>query len=115
MTPGAPEPQVEQPGTAARTLVSLTVLEGPLTVRHLSVETHDVLIGRGSDCDIQLPDPTASRRHARLRYAQSQWFLQDQGSGAGTFVNGKPIIAGQLNAGDLIEIGELTFRFETLE
>src|SRR3972149_2501026 len=41
-------------------------------------------IGRSSQNSLQVPDPRVSRLHARIRYAQGAWFIQDQDSAAGT-------------------------------
>lgn len=68
------------------------------------------LIGRGSRANLSLTDRSISVQHARLRYAQGTWFIQDQSSN-GTFVNGQQINATSLNTGDQIRIGETTFIF----
>jgi pSer/pThr/pTyr-binding forkhead associated (FHA) protein len=70
-----------------------------------------LLIGRGSACDLRLDDRSVSRQHARLRYAQGAWFIQDQGSRGGTYVNGAPVTACRLNSGDVIKIGNTSLIF----
>src|ERR1700751_1771423 len=45
------------------------------------------LIGRSPDCAIFLDDVTVSRRHAVLLEREGRWFVEDQGSLNGTFVN----------------------------
>jgi pSer/pThr/pTyr-binding forkhead associated (FHA) protein len=69
-------------------------------------------MGRGFACAIQLTDPTISRRHALFRYAEGAWYIQDQGSKSGTFVNGKKIQAARLSPGDSIEIGDTKLIFQ---
>ncbi len=71
----------------------------------------DFIIGRASDSQLQLADPRVSRRHARIRYAQGAWFIQDQNSAAGTFVNGRSTPATRLHPGDQIKIGETILIF----
>jgi hypothetical protein len=68
-------------------------------------------IGRSSQNSLQIPDTRVSRQHARIRYAQGAWFIQDQGSAAGTSVNGQPVQASRLNPGDQIIIGSTTLVF----
>jgi hypothetical protein len=68
------------------------------------------MIGRGSRASLSLPDRSVSVQHARLRFAQGIWFLQDQ-SANGTFVNGEQITATRLSPGDQISIGDTTFVF----
>ena len=52
--------------------------------RH-EVDKRRVVIGRSKDCDIQLADPNASRRHAELRQEGSAYWLVDLDS-----TNGSP-------------------------
>jgi len=91
----------------------LLVQNGEWRSRRLLVEGDNVLLGRSSQCQICLPDKFVSRRHARLRYAQGQWFIQDQGSPGGTFVNGQRVHATRLHDGDIIRIGKTELRFQT--
>ncbi len=93
-------------------IARLIVQNGQWRSRRLLVESDNVLIGRGSHCQICLPDKFVSRRHARLRYAQGQWFIQDQNSTGGTFVNGQRIHATRLNDGDIIRVGKTELRFQ---
>lgn len=51
------------------------------------------IIGRDPGCDIVLPDPFVSRKHARIFYREDQdkWYIEDLGSKNGTYVNGEKI------------------------
>lgn len=68
-------------------------------------------IGRSRGADLRLADAKVSRIHARIRYAQGAWYIQDQGSAGGTFVNGQRIQAKRLANGDRIRIGSSEFEF----
>lgn len=47
-----------------------------------------VVVGRGQDADIVIPDDTVSRRHFELRAdAEGRWFVRDLQSRAGTSIN----------------------------
>jgi pSer/pThr/pTyr-binding forkhead associated (FHA) protein len=70
------------------------------------------LIGRSAACDLRLAETAISRRHALLRFSDGAWYLQDQGSAAGTFVNGVRQAAARLQPGDRITIGSTTFVFQ---
>jgi hypothetical protein len=70
-------------------------------------------VGRGHDCQLQLPGSQVSRLHARFRSGNGSWFIQDQNSSTGTFVNGKRVQAIRLNPGDQIKIGDTTIVFRT--
>ncbi|MFZ1086762.1 MAG: FHA domain-containing protein [Terracidiphilus sp.] len=52
------------------------------------------LIGRGSDCDLVVPEAAVSTRHCRLTQQGSGFVIEDLGSKNGTFVNGKKIASG---------------------
>lgn len=76
----------------------------------VSVDGDTVLIGRGSDCDVRLDDPMASRRHCRLERLGEEVFLVDLGSANGTWIEGQQIDRRPLTAQDIIQIGGTTIR-----
>jgi hypothetical protein len=103
----APPPVYAPPSGGPR----LEVIAGaPLEVFPLMGD--NVAIGRGSECQIHLSEQSVSRMHARLRFAQGSWFIQDQGSSTGTIINGQPVPAGRLNPGDHIILGGVTLIFK---
>ncbi len=73
----------------------------------------ETIVGRLPECDIQLNSNTVSRKHARLSIEGSSYFLEDLGSGNGTFVNGKQITSRvPITPNDRIKFGNLLVRFE---
>jgi pSer/pThr/pTyr-binding forkhead associated (FHA) protein len=48
--------------------------------------TQRIVLGRGAGCDVRLPDPSVSQRHASLRAQGAEFVLMDEGSSNGTFV-----------------------------
>ncbi|HRC07510.1 MAG TPA: DUF3662 and FHA domain-containing protein [Miltoncostaeales bacterium] len=62
-------------------------------------------LGRSRDCDIPISDPNASRQHAEIRHIGLDYFLVDQNSTNGTYVNGQRIRRHALADGDRITIG----------
>lgn len=50
----------------------------------LTLDAPRVLLGRGEGCDIRLPDPSVSHRHASIRQRGSDYVLVDEGSTNGT-------------------------------
>src|SRR5438552_2862150 len=50
-----------------------------------------VLIGRGEDCAVSVPDNSVSRRHARIEQGPGGYYVYDLQSTNGTFVNDKPV------------------------
>lgn len=70
----------------------LVVYEGELSGQRWLIEGDAVLIGRGSDCDVILPERQVSRHHARIeRMAGGVYVLRDLGSKNGTHVNGEEV------------------------
>lgn len=77
------------------------------------VSPGDTVIGRHPDCDIQLQSNTISRRHAKITGDSEQFFVEDLGSGNGTFVNGQRIEGRTaIDNQDRIKFGPLLLRFE---
>jgi hypothetical protein len=68
--------------------------------------TEELLLGRAAGCDIVLTDATVSRRHARLRFRDGSWVLQDLRSTNGTLVNDTWVVRCQPRPGDRLLIGE---------
>jgi hypothetical protein len=85
----------------------LIVYEGELEGQRLLIDQDTVLIGRGSDCDIMLPERQASRQHAQIERNGEGYLLRDLGSKNGTHVNGREVRdeAYRLKDGDEIQIG----------
>ena len=65
-----------------------------------------LLIGRGPECDVVVPDRQVSRHHARVRrMAEGEFQLEDLGSKNGTHVNGVALQAPRrLTDGDVIQV-----------
>jgi len=68
-------------------------------------------VGRDADCDVQLPDDSVSRRHARFEIAGDECVLVDQGSTNGVYVNNQRISRQLLAPGDRVRLGNQIFRF----
>jgi hypothetical protein len=72
----------------------------------------ELVIGRGSMCQMTIDDPMLSRRHVRIDLRDSTPRIEDLGSRNGTQLNGLPLIGrAELADGDRIRIGtqELVF------
>src|SRR5256885_12335862 len=72
------------------TLFPYTTLFRPLdsdkAAPALTFDGPRVVIGRGAGCDVRLPDPSVSHRHATLRTNGPAYQLVDEGSTNGTYV-----------------------------
>lgn len=73
------------------------------------------IIGRGSDCDIVLPDERVSRQHTEIHFNGESYLISDLGSFNGTYLNGKMLgDTHPLENGDQLQIGPVRLRFELL-
>ena len=52
-----------------------------------ATEDHNVVIGRSSQADVTVSDPSMSRTHARVFHEAETWRVEDLGSRNGTTVN----------------------------
>jgi hypothetical protein len=68
-------------------------------------------IGRSPDCDVFLDDVTVSRNHALLVERDGKFFVEDEGSLNGTFVNRRRIDSAELENGDELQIGKYRLTF----
>ena len=74
--------------------VVLELQDQPSNVRRITVR-HDIVIGRGSDCNLRLSAPQVSRRHCFLRVGRDSVSVTDLDSSNGTYIDGVRITAGK--------------------
>ena len=82
------------------------------TGREIAIKP-EMTIGRQPECDLQLTEGHASRRHARLSMTAGAVWLEDLTSANGTFINGARITARvRLSSGDRLrfDIEEYDFK-----
>jgi predicted RNA-binding Zn-ribbon protein involved in translation (DUF1610 family) len=104
------EARASSPGTGRR----LAMREGEERIRVFPIEEGWVRIGRSTKADIQLDDPSVSRRHALLVSEPGRALrVLDDRSLNGVFLNGEPIEWGRLTDGDELRIGR--YRLFALE
>jgi hypothetical protein len=105
-----PEPYTPTPDVTPNGM--LQVLEGEMTGSNIPIQVAKFRIGRGSDNELRImDDKTVSRQHAHIRFADGMWYIQDQNSTTGTFVNKKGVRAQRIYPGDEIAIGDQKFVF----
>src|SRR5215472_10667555 len=62
-------------------------------------------VGRKVDKDLVIPDPRVSRDHAIIVAENQDFYVVDQGSKHGTFVNGEKVQRQKLQRNDRVEFG----------
>ena len=76
----------------------------------ISLDAPRIVIGRGDGCEIRLPDPSVSHRHASIRQRGSDYVVVDEGSTNGTFVGPvrlSPQAPRVIKSGELLRIGRI--------
>ncbi|HWD80126.1 MAG TPA: FHA domain-containing protein, partial [Kribbella sp.] len=109
VVPQYQQPPPQQP--AARRGHPQVMLE--VNGRRRPVNPPGVVLGRGTDADIQINDPGVSRRHAEIRLMPEgpggiRVVLVDLGSTNGTLVNGRRSTEAELTDGSTVRIGNTT-------
>ena len=84
-------------------LVILNQVEG---YRIFELEKETVVLGRGEDADLMLPNISVSRHHAQILWDGQAALIKDLGSSNGTLVNGKLVETVALSSGDEILLGK---------
>ncbi|TCC11836.1 FhaA domain-containing protein [Kribbella soli] len=113
-TPPPPPQQFQQPPPpqqAPRRGHPQVMLE--VNGRRRPVNPPGVVLGRGTDADIQINDPGVSRRHAEIRLMPEgpggiRVVMVDLGSTNGTLVNGRRTTEAELVDGSTVRIGNTT-------
>ncbi|HWI21688.1 MAG TPA: FHA domain-containing protein [Baekduia sp.] len=93
------EPGIYLVGSDGKQTIAIPISEG--TVR----------LGRGFAAEIQIDDPTLSRRHAIIVHENDATTVLDDRSANGTFVNGVQITRQNLSHGDKVTFGRITMRY----
>lgn len=102
-------PKAEFDGADPRLLVERAPGHEPGTA--YEIPGRGATLGRG-DVEIQLEDPFASSRHARITRQGHVLVIEDLGSTNGTFLNDEPLSGPQpLHPGDRIRIGDSEFSY----
>ena len=75
-----------------------------------------VYVGRAESNDLVLRETSVSRRHAMLSPSlEGSWMVRDLGSANGIFLNGKNVKESPLKDSDVLNIGEYSLRYESME
>ena len=89
--------------------LSVTISNG-MTVE-VRLGQKEVKIGRGHEADLQLPDPSVSRLHAKVFRVGRQYFLADLRSRNGTHADGRRITQLSLEDGRMFQVGPFRIHF----
>jgi uncharacterized protein involved in exopolysaccharide biosynthesis len=92
-------------------LAYVVLLSGQQAQRIFTVKRTSVVLGRGEDADIQLPDGSVSQHHARIARQGKNFDVTDLDSTNGTFIRGKRVARATLRNADRITLGTVDLMF----
>ena len=93
----------------AKVVATIIVVDGPDEGREYDLRPGTTIIGRGAECDLQLADASASRRHAKI-VVTDIIEVTDLGSSNGIVVSDEAVDNAILRDGDTFRVGETTFK-----
>lgn len=96
---------ISSPGTQVGSAFPKLVLVQGNEQRDLVLNHTPFGIGRKVDKDLVIADPRVSRDHAVITSENGEFYLEDQGSKHGTFVNGEKVQKHKLQRNDRLEFG----------
>jgi len=70
-------------------------------------------VGRGADCELQLPHSTVSSLHCELALSNDGVHMRDCDSTNGTFINGQPVAEAWLVPGQQVRFGDVELLVES--
>ncbi|HZR33633.1 MAG TPA: SpoIIE family protein phosphatase [Terriglobales bacterium] len=108
---------ISDPGSGA--FPKLLLVQGSET-RPLLLDHSPFTVGRKAEKDLVITDPRVSRDHAVITAENGEFFVIDQGSKHGTFLNGEKVQRARLQTNDRLEFGArdggyLVFQPQTAE
>lgn len=74
-----------------KTILSLQVTTSLGQISKFTHEGPEIIVGRGSECQIRVNDVGISRKHLMIQIKNDQVFLTDLDSSNGTFINEEKI------------------------
>ncbi len=91
--------------------VVLELQDQPSNIKNVTIR-HDIVIGRGAECNLRLSAPQVSRRHCFLRIGVDGAYVSDLDSSNGTYLGGKRLTSGKrytLDDGAILSVGPVRF------
>lgn len=81
------------------------------TSSEINLITSELSFGRGDSHDVVLKVEGVSRNHARVYPGDGTWGVEDLGSTNGVYVNKTKVSQAWLNAGDIVSMGKVHYKY----
>lgn len=92
----------------------LEVIRGDLTEKIRFLRPRSYSVGRARHNDIALNEPSISKNHCRLDHRDGRFYIEDQASLHGVYVNAAKVQRTELTPGCQIQLGNVTLKFSLL-
>jgi two-component system cell cycle response regulator len=111
VTQVTPGPVDEERSGGNDCLVIIYTKEPTLLGKRFVLDGTKINVGRGADNEIVLEGDSVSRRHCHFELRSPTWFVVDNGSTNGTYVNEQQTPESELKNNDRIKVGPTIFKF----
>jgi diguanylate cyclase (GGDEF)-like protein len=102
----------QQESTGNDCVVVIYTKEPGLLGKRFVLDRNKIGIGRGADNYIVLEGDSVSRRHAHIEKRNNRWYVVDDGSTNGTYLNEEQIVReAVLNNSDRLKVGPTILKF----
>ena len=78
----------------------------------VEIDKDKTLVGRDPTCDVVISDGSVSRKHALVERRTAGWFVVDQGSANGTFLDSQRVAESELHSGQELRFGAVAYNVE---
>ena len=92
-------------------MAKLSLKFGDRMLKEVVLSSGIVTVGRLPDNLLCLDNPAVSGHHARIYWENERYFVEDNNSTNGTYLNGQPIRKAELHHGDVIAVGKHSIEF----
>ncbi|MFO0676648.1 MAG: FHA domain-containing protein [Polyangiaceae bacterium] len=90
----------------------LVMLAGPTPGMEYALDRPRMIVGRAEDAEVSINHNSVSRVHCEIHdLGDGRFEILDKGSSNGVHVNGSELRRGLIEAGDVIELGDVRFKF----
>jgi pSer/pThr/pTyr-binding forkhead associated (FHA) protein len=110
-TPPVPARPSAPAGTVSSPPARLVMVSAPAPGAEFSIAKALVRIGRLEELDLCISHRSISREHARITHKEGIFEIEDLQSANGVRVNGSSVKRSALRSGDVLELGQVRFRF----
>ena len=84
-------------------------LSGPKAGEEFPLQDGLIVLGKDPSCQIPLPSPGVSKKHAQITVSAGKARIEDLNSSNGTYIDGKQIHSRELREGDRVSLCDVIF------